>query len=83
MTQKQPAQNHRLEPQSGDTHPSTADHNRQSNPMNQDNPIAYDEAPAGQEPDGGESLLSGAPREGEAEMVDKASKKKRYPQVEQ
>ena len=44
-------------------------------------PIGYDEAVAGREPDGGESLLSGAPREGEADMVRKASQSQQFPQV--
>ena len=46
-------------------------------------PIGYDEAIAGREPDGGESLLSGAPREGEAEQVHKASQEQRFPQVKE
>ncbi len=35
-----------------------------------------DEALAGEEGDGGESVLGGAPREGEAKHVDQASKEK-------
>jgi hypothetical protein len=44
-------------------------------------PIGYDEAIAGRELDGGESLLSGAPREGEAEFVHRASQTTPFPQA--
>ena len=50
----------------------TAD-NPQEHELSKSHNTAYDEALAGQEADGGESVLSGAPREGEAEQVHKVS----------
>ena len=78
MAQKQPEQ------------PSQIDRSRESFRRESDQrdpnvtpPVAYDEAIAGHEPDGGESLLSGAPREGEAAAVDKVSTDERFPQIEE
>lgn len=36
-------------------------------------PTNYNSVPAGEEADGGESVLGGAPREGEAEHVERAA----------